>query len=53
MDRPSRLDISSYIHIFERFIATISGDGTKHKEGKIDKALLAELGMDTVALYHI
>ncbi len=53
MDRSSRLDISSYIHILGRFIPTISGGGTKHREGKIDEAFLADLGLDAGALYYI
>jgi len=53
VDWPSRLDISSYTHILERFIPTTSGGGTKHREGKIDEALLAEPGLDAGALYYI
>jgi ferredoxin-NADP reductase len=32
---------------------TVSDDGTKHREGKIDEDLLRELGLDVDALYYI
>jgi len=53
VDRPSRLDTPHIAHILRRFIPTISGGGTKHREGKIDEALLRELELDAGALYYI
>ena len=45
--------MSSYTQILGRFIPTTSGGGTKHREGKIDEALLRELELDAGALYYI